>query len=304
MNGERRIARIVTAPTVSEGEGFLVNRPFPRADLDQVDPFLMLDQMGPADHGPGEARGTAPHPHRGFETLTYVLEGGLRHRDSLGNTGHVRDGGVQQMTAGAGLVHEEKPDETLMQDGGRLHAVQIWINLDRAHKMMPPAYLDVQGGDIPQVPLDGRTALVRVITGELEGLRSPVQTVNPTTILHVRLDADADIRLSLTPGWNAAVYMLGGSAVIADDTEPVAFRQMALLDSEGGSLRLCGHGAGGDILVLTGAPISEPLARYGPFVMNSVGEIKQAILDYQANRMGTIRPRNAARHDHKSVRPG
>lgn len=282
----RSVVRTLPAQRAVEGDGFVVRRPFPVPGVDLVDPFLLLDHMGPVDHGPGEAVGTPVHPHRGFETVTYLLDGELQHRDSLGNEGVLGPGDTQWMTAGRGVLHEEGPTPRFLAEGGRLHGVQLWVNLPAVQKMIPPAYQDLTADAVAvDRPADGVT--VRVVAGEAFGLVGPGSTHTPITYSHLTLAPGATVAGPTDPEHTVLVYPLVG---------PVAVGGRTLSESElgvlgpGDTVELTGAGDdGGDpseVIVLSGQPLREPVARYGPFVMNTRQELIEAIEDVQQGRFG------------------
>ena len=283
----REPARIVTAHRQREGAGFIVRRPFPTQGLDLVDPFLLLDEMGPVDYAPGEAVGAPDHPHRGFETITYMLEGQFEHEDSAGHKGVLRPGDVQWMTAGAGIVHSEMPSREIREKGGRVHGFQIWVNLPAKLKMTRPRYQEVSGGKIPQAAsADGR-ARVRVVAGEALGVKAVIDTYIPVVDQDWTLDAGADVSVVLPREQQALAYVFQGSALVGDEGKEIRDGQLAMF-STGDAVRLRGAAGGGRLLLLAGVPTREPVARYGPFVMNTQAEIVQAVRDYQSGRMGEI----------------
>jgi redox-sensitive bicupin YhaK (pirin superfamily) len=284
----RETQRIVTAHRQREGAGFIVRRPVPTQGLDTVDPFLLLDEMGPVDYAPGEAVGAPDHPHRGFETITYMLEGEFQHEDSAGHRGVLRPGDVQWMTAGAGIVHSEMPSRGIREKGGRVHGFQIWVNLPARLKMTRPRYQEVSSGQIPQGrSADGR-ARVRVIAGEALGARAVIDTHTPIVYQDWTIDAGADVTTALAREQQALVYVFQGSVLVGNEGREVRDGQMALL-GPGDAVRLRGGAqAPGRLLLLGGVPISEPVARYGPFVMNTQEELVEAVRDYQSGRMGEI----------------
>jgi quercetin 2,3-dioxygenase len=283
----REVENLVTAHKQTEGAGFVVRRPFPSARLPLVDPFLLLDEMGPADYGPGEAVGAPDHPHRGFETVTYVLEGEFEHEDSAGHRGALRPGDVQWMTAGAGIVHSEEPSATIRERGGRVHGFQIWVNLPARDKMMRPRYQEVPSSQIPTAETADGKARVRVIAGEALGARAVIDTRIPIVYQDWQLDEGADIVVSLSRAQRAMVFVFGGAAKIGDRGRDVTDGQLAIL-AEGDAVRLRGAAGGGRLLLLAGTPLAEPVARYGPFVMNTEAELRQAVLDFQSGKMGEI----------------
>ena len=283
----REPARIVTAHRQREGAGFIVRRPFPTQGLDLVDPFLLLDEMGPVDYAPGEAVGAPDHPHRGFETITYMLEGQFEHEDSAGHKGVLRPGDVQWMTAGAGIVHSEMPSREIRDQGGRVHGFQIWVNLPAKLKMTRPRYQEVSGSNIPQAAsADGR-ARVRVVAGEALGVHAVIDTYIPIVYQDWALDAGADVTIALPREQQALAYAFQGSVLAGNEGKEIRDGQLALFGA-GDAVRFRGAAGGGRLLLLAGVPIGEPVARYGPFVMNTQAEIVQAVRDYQSGRMGEI----------------
>ena len=263
----------------------IVTRPFPTARLDHVDPFLLLDRMGPATHGPGEAKGAPDHPHRGFETVTYILEGAMEHKDSQGNRGRIDAGDVQWMTAGSGVIHSELPAEEIRRNGGRLHGFQLWVNLPRRDKMMKPRYQELRAAGIPRATsADGKVA-VTVIAGESLGARATIDTRTPIMVLHVRLAAGARFTQAVPQTYNAFVFVVRGEVTIADR---LARENDAVVFERDGDTVVIASEKGAELLLIGGVPLDEPVARYGPFVMNTPGEIRQAMLDYQSGHFGEI----------------
>ena len=281
----RSVAEIVHATPQLEGEGMIVTRPFPTARLDQLDPFLLLDRMGPVTHGPGEAKGAPDHPHRGFETVTYVLEGAIEHGDSQGNHGLIGAGDVQWMTAGSGVIHSEMPSQEIRRNGGRLHGFQLWVNLPRRDKMMRPRYQELRAAEIPTATSADGTVTVTVIAGEALGTRATIDTRTPIIYLHVRLAAGARFVQSIPADFNAFAFVIGGEAAFDDR---VARENDAVLFARDGDEVSIASARGAELLLIAGVPLNEPVARYGPFVMNSPGEIRQAMIDYQTGRFGEI----------------
>ena len=285
----RDSTKMVSAHRQREGGGFVVRRPLPTDGLELADPFLLLDEMGPVEYGPGEAIGAPDHPHRGFETVTYMLEGEFEHEDSAGHRGVIRPGDVQWMTAGAGIVHSEMPSRRIRDEGGRIHGFQIWVNLPARDKMTRPRYQEVPSDRIPQAQSDDGRARVRVIAGEALGARAVIDTHTPIVYQDWTLAAGADVTIPLASDHQGLVYVFGGSALVGDEATEVRDGQLALL-GPGDAVRLRGAGTGeaGRMLLLAGVPLAEPVARYGPFVMNTDEEIRQAFRDYQTGRMGEI----------------
>ena len=283
----REPTRIVTAHRQREGAGFIVRRPVPTQGLDTVDPFLLLDEMGPIDYGPGEAVGAPDHPHRGFETITYMLEGEFEHEDSAGHRGTLRPGDVQWMTAGAGIVHSEMPSRAIQDRGGRVHGFQIWVNLPARLKMTRPRYQEVAAKGIPEAKTADGRARVRVIAGEALGVRAVIDTHIPIVYQDWTVDAGADVTVTLPREQQAMAYVFQGAVLVGNEGREVRDGQLAILGA-GDSVRFRGAEGGGRLLLLAGVPTREPVARYGPFVMNTQEEIFQAVRDYQSGRMGEI----------------
>jgi len=286
-NSVREVERIIGAHRQREGGGFVVRRPVPSLGLEQVDPFLLIDEMGPVDYAPGEAIGAPDHPHRGFETVTYVLDGEMEHEDSAGHRGALRAGDVQWMTAGAGIVHSEMPSRRILEQGGRVHGFQIWINLPARLKMTQPRYQEIPAAGIPTAETSDGAARVRVIAGEALGARAVIDTHTPIVYQDWSLNPGADVTVPLRPDQRALAYVFQGAARIGDGRREVRDGQLAVL-GPGAAVRLVGADQPGRLLLLAGVPLNEPLARYGPFVMNSEAEIMQAVRDFQNGRLGEI----------------
>jgi redox-sensitive bicupin YhaK (pirin superfamily) len=287
----REVTKVVAAHKQREGGGFIVRRPIPSLGLELVDPFLLIDEMGPADYGPGEAVGAPDHPHRGFETVTYMLEGEFEHEDSAGHRGAIRAGDVQWMTAGAGIIHAEMPSARIREQGGRVHGFQIWVNLPARLKMTRPRYQEVPGNRIPQAATPDGAARVRVIAGEALGARAVIDTHTPIVYQDWSLQPGADVTVPLPRDHQALVFVFEGAVRVGDgasgEGQVVEDGRMALLGA-GDAVRFRGAGKPGRLLLLAGVPLNEPVARYGPFVMNSEAEIMQAARDFQSGRMGEI----------------
>jgi redox-sensitive bicupin YhaK (pirin superfamily) len=283
-NQLREVKKVVRAHRQLEGGGFTVRRPFPAPGLSLVDPFLLLDEMGPVDYAPGEAVGAPDHPHRGFETVTYALEGELEHEDSAGHKGRLAAGDVQWMTAGAGIVHSEEPSARVRAEGGRVHGFQIWVNLPARHKMMPPRYQEIPAARLPIATSDDGKATVRVIAGESLGQRAVIDTITPITFLDLSLAAGAALVQPVPAAQAAMVYVFAGT--LAVNGQEIADGSLAILGA-GDAVALAASGPA-RALLLAGVPLGEPVARYGPFVMNTPAEVQQAIMDFQAGRLGQI----------------
>ena len=285
----RSVRTVVPSIETLEGAGFIVHRPFPVGDLDQVDPFLLLDHMGPVDYAPGEAVGAPDHPHRGFETVSYILEGELEHEDSVGHHGVIGPGDVQWMTAGSGVVHSEMPSRRMQTEGGRVEGFQIWVNLPADRKMTDPRYQEVPKARIPQVELDDGRAVVRLIAGRAHGVEGAVETTSPILYAHATVQPGGRADLPAAAGMNAMVYVIHGSGSVGVDDRPVRQYELAVLEHDGDAVHLvAGDDEPFDVLVLAGEPLREPIARYGPFVMNTRQQIVDAFEDYQAGRLGSI----------------
>jgi redox-sensitive bicupin YhaK (pirin superfamily) len=290
---ERKVVSVTSAPSGLEGEGFPVRRAFAGVDLAALDPFVHMDQMGEVDYAPGEPKGTPWHPHRGFETVTYMIDGIFRHQDSNGGGGLITDGDTQWMTAGAGILHIEGPPEEVVVRGGLFHGFQLWVNLPARLKWTPPRYQDIRGGEVKLLSSDDGGALLRVIAGDVAGHQGPGITYTPITLLHATLAPGARLRLPWRADFNALAYVLSGSGSVGVERRPVRLGQLAAFgpgevvtvsadpSQESRSPNL-------DVLLLGGQPIREPVAAYGPFVMNTREELVQAFEDYQAGRLGTI----------------
>jgi redox-sensitive bicupin YhaK (pirin superfamily) len=290
----RPVRRIVQARRFLEGEGFQVRRPFPGINLALADPFLLLDHMGAVEYGPGEAKGAPWHPHRGFETVTYMIDGAMQHTDSIGGGGVITDGATQWMTAGAGILHNELPPQELVAKGGLFHGVQLWVNLPKALKMAQPRYQDIGARDAALLSSVDGGVLVRVIAGSLAGHEGPGSTYTPITYLHATVSPGARLAMPWPEDFNALVYVLSGRGTVGAEGRPLEEGQLAVfgagsaLSMEAAASQPAASANGWEILVLGGLPINEPVARYGPFVMNTRAEIIQAMEDYQEGRLGQI----------------
>jgi redox-sensitive bicupin YhaK (pirin superfamily) len=283
----RETEKLLSSHRQLEGAGFVVRRPLPAPGLPALDPFLLIDEMGPVEYRPGEAVGAPDHPHRGFETVTYVLEGEVVHEDSAGHRGTIKPGGVQWMTAGGGIIHSETPSAAVLERGGRAHGFQIWVNLPARLKMTRPRYQELESEQIPVASTSDGLADVKLIAGEALGKRAAIDTLTPIVYQDWSLRPGADVTVALDPSHRALVYVFSGSARVGDSGREVTDGQLAVL-GEGEAVRLRGGEEAARLLLLAGAPLGEPVARYGPFVMNSEQELRQAFTDYQSGRMGEI----------------
>jgi redox-sensitive bicupin YhaK (pirin superfamily) len=283
----RTATKVFNAAPSHDGDGVDLRRAFPGGELMDLDPLLLLDHMGPTRLAPGEARGFPPHPHRGFETVTYLLDGEMEHRDSWGNHGTLRPGDVQWMTAGSGLVHSELPGETLVREGGTLHGFQLWVNLPKHDKMASPRYQDTPAASIPVARNPEATVTVKVVAGESLGTNGVIETRIPILYLHLTLEPGSRFDQAIPKTRNAFAYVIEGTG----DFHGIEARedQVVLFDRGGEGVRIVNAGASRlSILLLAGEPIGQPVARYGPFVMNSKEELVQAVDDYREGRMGVL----------------
>jgi redox-sensitive bicupin YhaK (pirin superfamily) len=281
----RPLKQVIDAPSGHEGEGFPVRRAFAGVDLKDLDPFIHMDQMGEVDYAPGEPKGTPWHPHRGFETVTYIIDGVFDHQDSLGGGGTITNGDTQWMTAGSGILHIESPPEWLVESGGLFHGIQLWVNLPREVKLSKPAYQDIRSGEV--------ALLTTYDAGSLGGHPGPGSTHTPMALVHATVEPGARIDLPWDVGFNALVYVLNGAGTVGPDRQPLRTGQTAVLGSgdyltatanrtqESRSPKL-------DLIVVGGRPIREPLAWAGPFVMNSKAEVLRAFEDFQRGMFGEI----------------
>ncbi|MQA63464.1 MAG: pirin family protein [Actinophytocola sp.] len=290
---DRAPRTIVTATKQMEGAGFEVRRPFPSMDLRDADPFILLDHLGEVAYEPEEAKGAPWHPHRGFETVTYLLDGTFVHHDSHGGGGTINEGDTQWMTAGSGVLHDELPAEELVAKGGWFHGVQLWVNLPRAQKWVDPRYQDLRGSELTMLTSDDGGALVRLIAGELAGHRGPGWTYTPIAYAHASLNPGAQLNTPWPSEFTAMVYVLSGEGTVGAERRPLTEGQLAVL-GPGDSISVTAadrqHNRTGalEVLLLGGKPINERVVQYGPFVMSDEREILQAIQDYQAGKMGSV----------------
>ena len=290
---ERPTVSVTTAPSGFEGDGFPVRRAFGGVDLRLLDPFVHLDQMGEVEYAPGEPKGTPWHPHRGFETVTYIIDGAFQHHDSNGGGGLITNGDTQWMTAGAGILHIETPPEALVTSGGLFHGFQLWVNLPSTMKLTPPRYQDIRAGKVALLASHDGGALVRVIAGELDGHAGPGVTHTPMAMAHATLNPGATLSLPWRPDFNALLYVLNGRGNVGIERRPIRMGQLAVY-GEGGALTVSADQAQEsrspnlDVLILGGQPIRETVAWYGPFVMNTQAELAQAVEDYRAGRLGRV----------------
>src|SRR3954453_20417088 len=289
----RPVRLVTTAPTGYEGDGFPVRRAFAGVPMAALDPFIHMDQMGEVEYAPGEPKGTSWHPHRGFETVTYMIDGIMEHQDSNGGGGVITNGDTQWMTAGGGILHIERPPESLVVSGGLFHGLQLWVNLPAKDKMIQPRYQDIRGSSVALLSSPDGGALVRLIAGDLGEHEGPGSTYTPISIVHATVLPGAQVDLPWRPDFNALVYALSGAGTVGAEGRPIRQGQLAVLGA-GDTIRVAGdrhqdsHTPALDLYIMGGLPIREPVAHYGPFVMNRRDELIQAFEDYQAGRLGSI----------------
>ncbi|HLZ26505.1 MAG TPA: pirin family protein [Chloroflexota bacterium] len=289
----RPVRSVTTAPRGLEGEGFPVRRAFAGVQLEDLDPFIHLDQMGEVEYAPGEPKGTAWHPHRGFETVTYIIDGTFEHHDSNGGGGVITDGDTQWMTAGAGILHIEKPPEWLVVSGGLFHGLQLWVNLPSRDKMAAPRYQDIRAREVSLLSSPDGGALLRVIAGEVDGHPGPGITYSPISVVHATLQPGAQVDIPWRRDFNALVYTLSGAGFVAAERRAIRSGQLAVLGA-GDAIRVAADPAQDsrspalDVYLMGGRPIGEPVAWYGPFVMNTHAELAKAFDDYRSGRLGSI----------------
>ena len=290
---DRPVVSITTAPSGYEGLGFPVRRAFAGVDPRLLDPFVHMDQMGEVEYAPGEPKGTDWHPHRGFETVTYMIDGTFQHQDSAGGGGLITDGATQWMTAGAGILHIETPPSELVASGGLFHGIQLWVNLPSDQKWVPPRYQGIEPAKVTLLRSDDGGALVRVVAGEVDGNAGPGSTHTPIVMVHATLSPGAQLTLPWPRDFNALAYVLGGRGSAGTERRPIATGQLAVF-GDGDAFTLAadtnqdGNAPNLEVLLLGGRPIREPVVWYGPFVMNTKAEIVQALEDFEAGRMGTV----------------
>ncbi|MBO3750696.1 pirin family protein [Streptosporangiaceae bacterium NEAU-GS5] len=290
---QRPVQSVTTAPSGFEGEGFPVRRAFAGVPMAALDPFVHMDQMGEVDYAPGEPKGTSWHPHRGFETVTYIIDGIFEHQDSNGGGGVITNGDTQWMTAGGGILHIEKPPEHLVVSGGLFHGVQLWVNLPKANKFNPPRYQDIRGRETALLSSADGGALLRVIAGELDGHSGPGITFTPITLVHATVSPGARLSLPWNADFNSLAYVLAGQGSAGEGERPIHKGQMAVFGpGDALTLRAAQNQPAAEpnleVLLLGGRPIREPVFHYGPFVMNTRAEVLQAMEDFQAGRLGVI----------------
>ena len=289
----RPVLSVTAAPAGFEGEGFPVRRAFAGVDRRYLDPFIHMDQMGEVEYAPGEPKGTPWHPHRGFETVTYMIDGTFQHQDSIGGGGLITNGDTQWMTAGGGILHIEAPPEELVASGGLFHGIQLWVNLPKADKMIAPRYQDIGSSNVALLTSPDGGALFRLIAGDLGGHAGPGSTHSPMAMVHATVSPGARIDIPWRSDLNALVYVLGGRGTVGTDGHAIDTGRLVVF-GDGDALTVAADATQEsrtpnlDILILGGRPIQEPVYAYGPFVMNTKEEVAQAFEDYQAGRLGTV----------------
>jgi quercetin 2,3-dioxygenase len=295
LNNSRSVSKVVDSIQTTEGEGLIINRVFPTGSISDFDPFLLLDEAGPRNLLPGEAKGAPDHPHRGFETVTYVIDGKFQHKDSHGNSGKLGPGDVQWMTAGRGVIHSEMPQSDFVQTGGKLHLFQLWVNLPKRDKMIKPHYQDIQATKIPIGQTSDGLASVKVIAGEALGAHAIIDTRTPITYLHFTIQPGGSIAQQVPREFNTFAYVIGGKEGLfgwKEKEEQLAKRgQIVVFAKDGDNVSIrnpMNADSPIDVLLIAGMPLNEPVAHYGPFVMNTQQEIYNAIDDYRNGRMGSI----------------
>jgi redox-sensitive bicupin YhaK (pirin superfamily) len=281
----RKINRVINSQRTTEGGGFKVRRPFPTSEVEDIDPFLLLDEMGPSDYAPHKALGAPSHPHRGFETVTYLMDGAMVHEDSIGTRAVIKNGGVQWMTAGSGVIHSELPTDDMLALGGRMHGFQLWVNLPADRKMIPPRYQGYEADELTQVKL-ANGGLIKIVAGEVHGVTGPVETTSPMTYAHAVMQPNDSINWSPDATHTALVHVFAG-AVSVNGTK-FESGQMVVFERSAGEIRIEAEVESDEtaqLLIIGGAPLNEPIVRYGPFVMNTRQQIVDAVTDFQAGRL-------------------
>jgi quercetin 2,3-dioxygenase len=290
-NRDRSVELITSSTETAEGDGFIVHRSFPSRSIRHLDPFLLLDEMGPLDLLPHESKGFPEHPHRGFVTVTYMLEGRFEHKDSQGNSGKLGPGDVQWMTAGSGLVHSEMPEKEFAKSGGILHGFQLWINLPKTDKWIKPDYQDVPSKKIPVAKTPDGKVSVKVIAGNSLDAKAVINTLTPITYLHFTLQPGAKIVQPVPKSYNAFAYVINGKGLFGKDRIIAEERKLIVFKNDGDyiSIRVSENaGSSLEVLLIAGMPINEPIVQYGPFVMNTQEEIDNTLEDYRNGRIGKI----------------
>ena len=290
FNNYRSIKLVIKSNETAEGDGFVVHRCFPSGVIRNLDTFLLLDEMGPLDLLPYERKGFPEHPHRGFVTVTYMLDGRFEHKDSQGNSGKLGPCDVQWMTAGSGLVHSEMPEKEFAKNGGRLHGFQLWINLRKTDKWIKPDYQDVPSTRIPQVSTPDGKVSAKVIAGNYLNAKAVINTLTPILYLHFTLQPGAQVVQSVPQNYNAFAYIINGKGLFGKDETAVGEKNLIVFENDGDiiSIRESDAKSPLDVLLIAGMPLNEPIVQYGPFVMNTREEIDKTLEDYRNGRIGKI----------------
>ena len=287
----RSISQIIKSETTQDGEGVTLNRSFPNNLLSEFDPFLLLDEIGPTDLIPGKQKGFPDHPHRGFETVTYLLEGKFEHKDSQGHTGIINSGDVQWMTAGSGVIHSELPEKEFSKYGGKLHGFQLWVNLPKSNKMMKPRYQEIPRSKIPTVTTEDGNVIVKLIAGESLGSKAIIDTITPIMYMHFKLESGSSIVQPIPKEYNVFAYIIKGKGIVErnNNNKIIERGNLVIFDKYGKEVYIKAVEDSKiplELLLIGGIPIREPIARYGPFVMNTQQEIYEAIEDYRNGQLG------------------
>jgi redox-sensitive bicupin YhaK (pirin superfamily) len=290
-SSSRSISQIIKSETTQDGEGVTLNRSFPNNLLSEFDPFLLLDEIGPTDLIPGKQKGFPDHPHRGFETVTYLLEGKFEHKDSQGHTGIINSGDVQWMTAGSGVIHSELPEKEFSKYGGKLHGFQLWVNLPKSNKMMKPRYQEIPRSKIPTVTTEDGNVIVKLIAGESLGSKAVVDTITPIMYMHFKLESGSSIVQPIPKEYNVFAYIIKGKGIVErkNNNKIIERGNLVIFDKYGKEVYIKAVKDSKiplELLLIGGIPIREPIARYGPFVMNTQQEIYEAIEDYRNGQLG------------------
>lgn len=280
---KRTINKIVNGTKQQITAGKFINSPFPTDELRQVDPFVLLHHFGPFEVNRSSSFSFEPHPHRGFEAVTFLFEGEFEHRDSTGGYGRLSGGDIQWMTAGSGVIHEEKQPQNFVDKGGTVHGIQLWINLPKDAKMTKPKYQDIRSTTIPVI--SENNSKLRIIAGNYAGVIGPAKTFTPMVVIHGVSDNNGTVKLEVPQNYNTLIFVTKGNLDIFGSK--ISEAQMALMNNDGSTIDISAYGHT-EFVLLSGEPINEPVVQYGPFVMNTMAEIKQAFLDYSNGVMGKI----------------
>ena len=270
-----------------EGDGIPVTRAFPVPEMREFDPFLLFDHFGPINYEPGGATGVPAHPHCGFEAITYLLGGEVEHKDSWGGQAAIETGDIQWMTTGSGLIHSELVTEKFKKSGGIIQGLQIWVNLPKKNKQVKPWYQHIKKDDIPAIK-ESSGVEIKVLVGKVKEKKSLVQTYSPVSIFDVQFSNSGQINLEISKNQIAMVYVIDGELQFVEENKIAAKGQMIYYDQSADEINLASISTEGSYLVLAGEPLNEPVIRHGPFVTNTEGEMKQAMLDYQNGKMGQL----------------